>query len=338
MDDPLWSAEEPPVEQPGTTRLEDRPETEQAGLDDLPHGATLLDRTGGERGIGQSRPAGPLAHVLTTLRTDAYMADGDVATFARGLGLDPDLARSVIAGERETLTSDEVVSVCEALGCSPSDLWNGGQALSSDAHDPPEGSPELKFVRRRLDQQVREMVSGMGVIHQPPATGEPVTLEVTRYRQADVVAIDAAGRRHLVSDPDQPADPATEYHFTFRRLGATERVTAPLTATAFEQGCPLGRDVEPRLASLAESLDDPGADMVRFRDPASGAEQWIGRETPFDTWQTWDDPRLYYPGDPADILDDLRFADHPELPFESDPAGEDLSDAVGTVEELSIDL
>lgn len=334
MDDPLWSAEEPPVQRRGTTRLEDRPETAQAGVDELPDGS-LFDRTGGESGLGQARPAAPLAHALTTLRAHSYMSDGDVPTFAGGLGLDPDLTRSVLAGEREMLTGDEVVSVCEALGCSPSDLWEEGQALATE---PPQAGPELEFVRRRLDQQVEEMVSVTGTTPLPPTTGEPVSLEVTRYRQGDVLAIDATGHRFRVLDPDQPAQPGAEYHFTFHRLGDPETVTAPLTAAAFAEGCPPGRDVEPRLASLADNLDGPGADMVRFRDPDTGFEQWIGRETPFDAWQTWDDPRLYYPGDPADVLDDHRFADHPELPFAPEPLGDPVDDGLRGVEDLSIDL
>ena len=268
------------------------------------------------------------------------MGDGDVATFARGLGLDPELTRTVLAGEREELSGDEIVSVCNALGCSPSDLWEaGGHARIIDGPDQPEGDPDLEFIRRRLDQQLEEVVSHSGAApQQRGTTAEPVTLEITRYRQGDVVAIDSTGRHFRITDPDQPVEPGTDYHFTFRRLGATETVTAPLTASAFADGCPPGQDVEPRLASLADGLDGPDADMVRFRDPVTGDEQWIGRETPFDAWQSWDDPRMYYPGDPADILDDLRFADHPELPFERDQVGEDLSDAVGVVEDLSIDL
>ncbi len=352
MDDPLWSPE-PPLQQGQllTTGPEGRQDAPPPALDDLPDRATRLldhpvrgDALSGER---WSLPAGPLAHVLTTLRADDYMGDGDMATFAQGLGLDPNLTRSVLAGGREKLSGDEVVSVCKALGCSPFDIWEKGRV--DDVHDQgrwPESTAALDgsrgdhdFVRRRLDQQGRRDVLEAGeATPRPSGTGEPVRLEITRYRQGDVLAIDSTGHRHRVSDPDQPVQPGTEYHFTFRRLGGTETVAAPLTSTVFAEGSPPGRGVEPRLASLADSMD-PGADMVRFRDPTTGVEQWIGRDTPFDDWQSWDDPRRYYPGDPADVLDDRLLVDHPELPFaETAPLEPDFTDGLVDLDEPSIDF
>ena len=85
------------------------------------------------------------------------------------------------------------------------------------------------------------------------------------------------------------------------------------------------------LIDVADRLERAGrdADMLRFRDPTTGAEQWLGRDTPFDTWQTWDDPRRYYPGDPTDVLDErLLDLTSPALPFTPDDAGVEL-DGIG---------
>lgn len=339
MGDPLWSAA--PHGAPTEARA-DRP-VELTGRLDHPVGG---ESPGEER---WGLPAAPLAHVLSTLRADTYMADGDLATFARGLGLDADLTRSVLAGDRDQLSGDEVASVCAALGCSPFDIWEKGRL--ADVQDEGRWAPGIEtedpgdheFVRRRLDQQVRDMVSIVDAAPRPPTPDQPMAVEVTCYRQSGVLAVDPTGHRFVVSDLDQPVQPGTDYHFTFQRVGGTETVTAPLTAVAFADGSPAGHGVEPRLASLAESLD-PGADMVRFRDPATGVEQWIGRETPFDVWESWDDPRTSYPGDPADVLDDRSVADHPELPFESPvpenfPAGiAELNDGLTDVDGFSIDL
>ena len=92
-----------------------------------------------------------------------------------------------------------------------------------------------------------------------------------------------------------------------------------LSPAEFAAGCPAGHDATPALVDMANRLDRvrPGTDMFRFTDPGTEAEQWIGRDTPFDPWQTWDDPRRYYPGDPADVLDERMVDLTPPLPFDS---------------------
>ena len=122
----------------------------------------------------------------------------------------------------------------------------------------------------------------------------------------DILAIDAGGRTTVVTDRTQPAALGVDYHFAFRPLDQPELIEAPITSAAFAAGCPPGHDADPGLVAAVDLLERgrAGADLVRFSDPATGAEQWLGRETPFDPWQTWDDPRTYYPGDPADILHD----------------------------------
>lgn len=306
-----------------------------------------------------SLPAEPLAIELHGLRADRYLADDDIGTFARGLGIDPHLAQGVLSGTVEQLTIEQIAEVCEALRCSPYDVWGPemGRAIlhaygpeSWPRHiEPLDDGRRLpsddEFLRRRIDQQARSITSLDGTI---PSVGRgSAILEATRFRQTGVLAVDPTGASTRVEDDLQPADQASDYHFTFRQLRAPQFVEAPLTSAAFSEGCPAGHEVDPRLAALADRLDrsDPGADMIRLVDPSTGAEQWIGRETPFEEWQTWDDPRRYYPGDPADVLDTAGLADRlgpgdPELVFETmDGSPSDLTDrAPPAIEPLSLDF
>lgn len=272
-------------------------------------------------------PAEPVAHVINGLRRDPYLAADDLATFAEGLGLDRDLARNIVDGTAEELHVDQIAHVCEAFRCSPYDLWGaqlGREIL--DAYGPErwpryieplddgrEAAIDDTFIRRRVEQQAA------AVVHVADGTPTRLTLEVTRFRQTAVLAVDADGTTSRVMDTLQPADPGSEYHFAFRRVAEPATVAVPLTSAAFATGCPAGHDATPELVDAASRLDRerPGTDMFRFTDLATGAEQWIGRETPFDLWQSWDDPRRYYPGDPAEVLDDRAVDLAPTLPFES---------------------
>ena len=143
-------------------------------------------------------------------------------------------------------------------------------------------------------------------------------VEATRFRQTAVLAVTADGQTSRVMDTLQPADDSSEYHFVFQRVADREVLTVPMSSAEFAGGPPPGSDVAPALVHALRQLDQaqPGADMVRLRDPASEAEQWLGRDTPFDDWQTWDDPRRYYPGDPTDVLDE-RVIELPTLPLET---------------------
>ena len=287
---------------------------EVAGLTELDHpGRTTL-------------PAAPVADALNGLRRDPYLAADDITAFARGLGIDADLARDIADGAVDDLNVEQIAHVCEALRCSPYDLW--GPRLGREILDVygPDSWPRYieplddarslgiddSFIRRRVEQQAAQVVQ---VADSAPTQ---VPLEVTRFRQTAVLAVDADGGVERVTDTLQPADRSREYHFAFQRTGEVESVAAPLTPDEFAAGCPAGHDATPALVDLANRLEAtrPGADMFRFRDPGTDAEQWLGRDTPFDPWQTWDDPRLYYPGDPSDVLDERMVDLTPPLPFD----------------------
>lgn len=288
-------------------------------------------------------PAEPVAQVLTKLRRDPYLAAESLTAFAHGVGIDADLARQIVDGTVRHLDVDQIANVCEGLRCSPFDLW--GAQLGREILDVygPERWPrhieplddgralevDDSFIRRRIEQQAAEVVQVEG---SSPAM---VQLEITRYRRSAVIAVDQQGATERVTDTLQPADPSREYHFAFQRVGELERLTARLSPAEFAAGCPAGHDATPTLVDVADRLERAGldADMLRFRDPATGAEQWLGRDTPFDTWQTWDDPRRYYPGDPADVLDERVFdLTSPALPFAPEAA------AAGELDDIGIDF
>jgi hypothetical protein len=282
-------------------------------------------------------PAEPVAQVLSNLRRDPYLAAENLAAFAHGLGIDADLARHIVDGTLRDLDVDQIANVCEGLRCSPYDLWGaqmGREIL--DVYGPERWPRHIEplddgralevddtFIRRRVEQQTADVVQ----VEVPSPSA--VQLEVTLFRQSAVLAVDEHGATERVTDALQPADPSREYHFAFQRIGAPERMTVRLSPAEFAAGCPAGHDATPTLVDVADGLERGGlnADMLRFRDPATGAEQWLGRDTPFDAWQSWDDPRHYYPGDPTDVLDE-RVVDltSPALPFAADDAGVELDD------------
>jgi hypothetical protein len=268
-------------------------------------------------------PAAPLADALERLRADPYLAAYDTTSFAQGLGLDPELAADVLADRRNDVTVEEIDDVCEALRCSPYDIWPPEDARGILHAYGPERWPRYieplgdgrslpaatEFVRRRVEQQAAALVT-ITTDDDPANT----RLIVTRYQQTDVLAVDADGRTAVVADRTRPAAPDVDYHFAFRALGEPKPLDVAISPSSFADGCPPGHDVHPRLVAVADALDRdrPGAELICFTDPTTGAEQWLGRETPFDPWQTWDDPRTYYPGDPSDVLDDI---------FEINPVG-----------------
>jgi hypothetical protein len=57
-----------------------------------------------------------------------------------------------------------------------------------------------------------------------------------------------------------------------------------------------------------------GTAMVRFTSATTTNEQWLGFDHSSGTWQTWDDPRDYFPGEPSAVLAGLA-TDEP-LPFD----------------------
>jgi hypothetical protein len=72
-----------------------------------------------------------------------------------------------------------------------------------------------------------------------------------------------------------------------------------------------------------------GQDLVRMVDPSTGAEQWLGWDTDAKSWQTWDDPRRYYPGDPAEVLSTAETqADQLRLDALTSPSALDARNAI----------
>ncbi|HUP86848.1 MAG TPA: hypothetical protein VM143_14415 [Acidimicrobiales bacterium] len=321
-DPPGWSTlADVPSDEPFLTHAEATAARLQAWERDLQARERLL--LGEMSPLDESRsatpvtlPAAPVASALTRLHADRYIGGEDPATFAEGLGIDDRLATGILAGEVTDLDAAHIAHVCEALHASPFDIWGperGRQIL--DVYGPEKWPRHIEplddgrrlpgddtFLRRRIEQQAAQLVLEPA----GPVPAPWVLLEVTPYQQTGVLSVDANGSVTSVTDNLGPADPASDYHFTFQQVAEPQHVLGPMTAATFAAGCPAGHDAPPALAALAERLDHqrPGTDMFRFRDPDTGSEHWLGRDTPFDQWQTWDDPRSYYPGDPADVLDE----------------------------------
>lgn len=257
-------------------------------------------------------PGHPLAKALRTLSADHL---GDEHSLARDVGLDPDLVHGVLNGTIEGIPIERVAEVCNALQRSPRDVWSSELGRQIDHSSRADRWPDLigpddaggdggTATYRPIDR-LGANIAGADTAPPSSALHGPTTLQVTRYRQTGVLEVDAAGAVRRVDDLDAPADSAAEYHFAFQRLAGPHLADVDLTAEAFARGCPPGHDIEPRLRPLLDRIDrtEQGADLIRLADPSTGAEQWLGRETPFDSWQTWDDPCRYYPGDPADVLE-----------------------------------
>lgn len=306
----------PSVPAPTRPTAQDRPTVPQAGL---------------------SLPAAPLAGALRLLHADPFLADNDLGTFATGLGLDPQLARNVLDGSVQALGVGQVAEVCEALRCTPEDVW--GPVLSRRiAHvygpadwphptDPILGpgvamdSHSVVARQGRTTEFHAVAVSDVGDAG-PGLPGDAVVREVrgetlavlaTCYSQVGVVAVDAAGDVAAVDDLQARPDPNVEYHSQFRQVTNPEAIAVAIDGERFVHGPGAGRDSEPVLAAAATELRN-GAwptpiDMVRFTAVGGGVEQWLGWEDRTASWQSWDDPRRYYAGDPRDVLDPAGLTD-----------------------------
>lgn len=269
-------------------------------------------------------------HVTTSIPADIAKELVLDATAHPNLGDPPFLsaARHLLAAlDPATTTHPERVSaLCEAVQSQPPDVWGSELDRQILHSSDPERWPEA--IKADLNEgEIGDQVNsdpidrhGNAIATANQATPSPTlpettALHVTKYRQIGVLAVDATGAVSRIDDVDQPADPAVEYHFAFRQLGNPDLVEVDLSGDAFARGCPPGHDIEPKLGPLLDQLDriDLPPDLIRLIDPATGAEQWLGRETPFDPWQTWDDPRGYYPGDPSHVLDTVGFADSTAL-------------------------
>jgi len=261
----------------------------------------------------------------------------EVEEFARGINIDPTFTDRLLTGRIAELRVDQIGMVCEALHCSPYDLWGPDLARTILHAYGPERWPrhiepldadrtvrttDDAFLRRRLDARAAEMagpiaavVAGTSAVEETREQDEEhpaATYELTCYRRVAVLAVSPDGIA-VVRDPMAAPDPGVEYHFSFRQVAEPQVATLPLGASAFATGPLPGFDTAPELATAAEDLRRQPwlaeTELVRIADSSTGAEQWLGWDSDARSWQTWDDPRTYYPGDPTDVLDAGEFAD-----------------------------
>ncbi len=90
--------------------------------------AAALQAAGGVEPVW-SLPAEPVARQIRTLILDT---GDDVATVARGIGVEAEWAAGVLVGEVGEVDLDHIQRVCEGLHCSPYDLrgLKGGRAVA----------------------------------------------------------------------------------------------------------------------------------------------------------------------------------------------------------------
>jgi hypothetical protein len=120
-------------------------------------------------------------------------------------------------------------------------------------------------------------------------------------------------------DPGSDTPPDVEaYHFKFRQVTEPRDVLL-YPPTGIGEPAPASHDADPTLANTAESFRNlpwlPEVDLVRFVD-GTGRQEWLGRNPDAGTWETWDDPRTDYPGDPTDVLDPAGFTDPADVAVE----------------------
>lgn len=270
-------------------------------------------------------PAAPVTHVLRQLIGEPGFSTDDVATFAQGLDLEVRFTDDLLTGRTRDVSIEQISALCEGLHCSPFDLWGAELARTVLHAYGPERWPRYiepldeggnvaivdnTFLQRRLDQQAAEVVgpSLHLVKGDVPSPGDDLQTEVeaTAFRRTAVLAWTAAGGARVVGT-NGPPDPDVEYHFSFRQVTEPVAMATSMSAAEFASAPLPGFDSVPELQTIASTLreiaDTAGVDLVRFVDRATGAEQWLGWDADVGEWQSWDDPRRYYPGEPTDVLD-----------------------------------
>lgn len=253
-----------------------------------------------------SLPAAPVAAALRALHADPALADDDLDTFATGLGLRAELVAAVLAGGLDEVDVDVAAAVCEALRCTPTQLW--GPALAhqiAHAYRPAEWPLHTEPLPNHPIGPTSDAAGAVG------NDGGRLVL-VTCYGEAGVVAVDWSGRSVAVNDETEAADQGVDYHCRYRQMADPCHISVAISDERLADG-PTGHvDAEPALTTVAQRLRDgawPDAvDLVRFTAPDSGAEQWLGWDAAVRSWQTWDDPRRYFAGEPQEVLDTAGFA------------------------------
>jgi hypothetical protein len=273
---------------------------------------------------------------LRNLQND-MAADSDLATFATGLGLDAALVEDLRTDRLpESLDIGQVSRVCEALRCSPYDLWGPDLAQRIlHAYGPEQwpthiepladgrelSRPHDEFIARRLDADVARITDASTPPSPNPGgrdlcDGLPPRVSAVCYRREGLLAEEPGGAIREV-DSTSDASPAGEaYHFRFRQVTEPRDVLL-YPPTGIGEAAPAGHDADPVLANTAESFRKlpwlPNVDLVRFVD-ADGRQEWLGWNPEPGAWEAWEDPRTHYPGDPTDVLDAAGFTDPAPTP------------------------
>jgi hypothetical protein len=277
--------------------------------------ADLTRRTDGINDLATSLPAAPVRGLLLHLLEDRQVADLDTQELAKGLGLEHQFVLDVLSGERQSLDVREIAATCEALHASPFDVWEPGDARRIVGAYGPEHWPRYiepiddiydpepsEFMLGRADQLAKDLVAVASATEGIRAT--ELRVVVTPYRHAGIVAVGPDGRAEPVSDLTAPAAKDTDYFFTFEQIRRPMEVDVVTEDPYLPAIAPPGEDAPCSLVSIAEGLRGWTTDlsMVRFTDPATGDEHWLGRDPSSDTWVTWADPTDGYPGPPDHVL------------------------------------
>lgn len=275
-------------------------------------------------------PAGPVVAAVRYLQHD-MAAEGDLSTFAARLGLDDKLVEAMGTDSvPESLDVDQIGRVCEALRCSPYDLWGpdlaqrilhayGPERWPSHIEPLAEGrdvpTPHDEFLARRVEADVARIVGPAfptaASSTDADAGTKPPGVTAVCYRQEGLLAESPHGVVRQVESTSDAEPDVEAYHFRFRQVTEPRHVLL-YPPTAIGDPAPAGHDADPTLASVAESFRTlpwlPNVDVVRFVDD-TGREEWLGWNPEAETWEAWDDPRADYPGNPTDVLDTAGFSD-----------------------------
>jgi len=291
----------------------------------------------GDRDRVWSLPAATVADVLAEFRRD--FGDEDIDTFSTGFGLDAGLVDGLLSGRIDTLDVTDIAQVCEALNCSPFDLWEPAEArsilhayrpelwpttiLPLDGRPAPP-LPEHMFMARRLDQQAAEiehalrhpafpvdLTANTGHLHdETDRRLGPDTVAVTVYDRTGTLAVTDQGQVLALADDTPPPDNVgiEEYHLQFQQTADPIRLDPhrQISVATVAANPPAGLAVHPSVASAAEHIrhthPDRSVDLVRFTTP-NGPDAWVGWD-PAEGWSTWDDPRTHFTaGAPELVLD-----------------------------------
>jgi hypothetical protein len=300
-------------------------------------------------------PSEPVMAALHNLQRDMG-AESDLATFAGGLSMPPALVADLTSGRPFALNIDRISQVCEALRCSPYDLWGKDLAQGilhaygperwpryieplDDGREAPTSLDE--FRRRQLEADhtaqahtpntpTRSLVAAPTSTPNEPGPGpdeKPPKVLAVCYRHAGLLAELSGGDIHEVG-PDSTG--IEKYHFAFRQVTEPRDVFL-YPPTGIGEPAPAGHDADPLLANTADSFRNlpwlPKVDLVRFVDE-DGRQEWLGWNPQHESWEAWDDPRADYPGPPDDVLDPVGF---------TDPAPVVIQDVTPSAETIEID-